>query len=108
MTANPRREYGRAYRAMRRRRVIEHYGGVCVCCGEWRLEFLALDHKDGGGEDHRRSVGRGSKIIDWVFVNGFPLVFEVRCHNCNQSRATFGYCPHERERLELVSVSVLR
>lgn len=86
----------KAYRDSRRRRVLDHYGGACACCGEDTFEFLAIDHKDGGGNKHRDEVGRGNKLVDWIIVNGFPPLFQVLCHNCNHARSTHGTCPHER------------
>ena len=83
----------------RRLRVLLHYSTgdepACVCCGERAVEFLALDHIDGGGGQHRRSIRRS--IFDWVIDNDFPSGFRVLCHNCNCARAYYGYCPHEAE-----------
>ena len=76
----------------RRRRVIEHYGGVCVCCGESHYEFLSLDHVNGDGAEHRRQV---ANIVTWALKNGFPPSLQVLCYNCNCSRGFWGYCPHE-------------
>ena len=36
--------------------VFNHYGKVCQCCGEPRLTVLAIDHIDGNGAEHRRSI----------------------------------------------------
>lgn len=76
-----------------RKTVIEHYGGKCVCCGESRLEFLALDHINGGGSKHRREFGSGH-LYHWVLKQNFPEGFQVLCHNCNLSLGHYGYCPH--------------
>lgn len=72
--------------------VLNHYGGKCACCGETRLEFLALDHINGGGRQHRRTVK--IRWWEWVRRQGFPKEFRVLCHNCNQSIGIYGYCPH--------------
>lgn len=85
------------YRRKVRFEVLDHYGGLCECCGEARKEFLALDHINGDGAEHRRTV-KGSKIALWARKNGFPSILRVLCHNCNASRGYYGYCPHERER----------
>ncbi len=78
-----------------RRLVLCHYGGTpprCACCGEDLYEFLALDHINGGGRKHARSVN--SHLYQWIHANNFPSGFRVLCHNCNQSLGAYGYCPH--------------
>lgn len=76
--------------------VIQHYGSKCDCCGESRLEFLCIDHINGGGNEHRKKLKRyGSAFYDWLIKNDFPMGFRVLCHNCNMSIALYGYCPHK-------------
>ena len=94
------REHGRRTDRSLRREVLIHYSSappVCLCCGEKTLEFLSIDHIDGGGSKHKREV---HKIYRWLKKNNFPEGFRVLCHNCNQSRGAYGYCPHEKERDE--------
>jgi hypothetical protein len=88
-------EYMRGWHRARRLRVIEEYGGACACCGEDTFLFLAIDHKNGGGEKHRAKVGQGSHMVDWVIKNNFPDDFQILCHNCNQARGYYGTCPHQ-------------
>jgi len=76
---------------------IEHYGGKCDCCGENRVEFLAIDHVNGGGRKHRQSLS-SSDITRWIIKNNFPAGFRILCHNCNQSLGAYGYCPHQKEK----------
>jgi hypothetical protein len=83
------------YRRERRLRVINHYGGKCVCCGETTFEFLCMDHTYGGGTEHRKEVP-GKSIIKWLEENGYPEDFQVLCHNCNQAQAFYDVCPHKR------------
>ncbi len=80
-----------------REQVIAAYGGACACCREDRVEFLALDHIDGGGAEHRRRASRGGRAVyREVRAAGFPKdKFRLLCHNCNMSRGFYGYCPHE-------------
>jgi hypothetical protein len=74
---------------------LQHYGGKCACCGEVRHEFLAIDHTNGGGNEHRRKLGlSGWNFYRWLRDNGFPAGYRVLCHNCNMSLGLFGYCPH--------------
>lgn len=86
-------------RKMIRKNIITHYGGKCACCGEIRMEFLALDHINGGGVQHRKSLGikGGTKFYEWIWKNNFPDGFRILCHNCNVSLGIYGYCPHQKE-----------
>lgn len=97
-----RREYGRLHPSLERKRaywrrlreeVINHYGGVCVCCGEDEIVFLALDHVNDDGAEHRRKVG--SNIYSWIRSHGFPEGFQVLCSNCNWAKHSVGICPHQ-------------
>jgi hypothetical protein len=76
---------------------IGHYGGECACCKENRYEFLALDHTDGGGNQHRKTLGSGGGMHRWLVRNNFPDGFRVLCHNCNMAIGFYGFCPHQRE-----------
>lgn len=75
---------------------IEAYGGACKCCGETIYEFLSVDHEDGRGSEHRRSIGRAT-IYRWLRQNGYPRGFRLLCHNCNASLGHYGVCPHRPE-----------
>lgn len=86
------------YKVKRRRSVLDHYGGKCACCGESHYEFLAIDHVNGGGLKHRKSLKHQSTCMAaWLIRNGLPEGFRVLCHNCNNARGFYGYCPHERQ-----------
>lgn len=86
--------YHKAHRAEQRLMCIEHYGGRCACCGEVHIEFLCIDHINGGGTKHREKIGKGDMIYRWLIKNQFPEGFRVLCSNCNQSYGHYGYCPH--------------
>lgn len=89
-------ERNRVARRARREWIIAHYGGRCACCEEARLEFLAIDHIEGGGTAHRREVGKGDAFYKWLKAQGYPLEgYRVLCHNCNLSLGFYGYCPHQ-------------
>lgn len=79
--------------------VVEAYGGQCECCGESNIEFLAVDHVNGGGRKHRTEIaGVGSAFYVWLRKQGFPKKgLRLLCHNCNQSIGLYGYCPHQSE-----------
>ena len=77
--------------------VISHYGS-CYCCGENRIEFLTLDHIDGGGSVHRKEVNHtGSRYYVWVRNNNYPEGLRTACMNCNMGTRFNKVCPHKME-----------
>jgi predicted restriction endonuclease len=88
--------YSKAYTFLIRKKVLNHYGHRCACCGERRYEFLSIDHINGGGNKHRKEIGNG-KIYLWLIKNSYPEGFQVLCCNCNQAKGHYGYCPHEKD-----------
>jgi len=97
------RRHDKKYRQKYREIVLKHYGGdppKCECCGESRIEFLTIDHIRGGGTAEHKRLGRyGTTYYKWLIDNNFPEGLRVLCYNCNCSRGNYGYCPHEREKL---------
>jgi hypothetical protein len=86
--------------------VLDHYSGGsmrCACCGVEYIEFLTIDHINGGGAKHRRLLGSGSlstgggHFYSWLKRNGYPNGYRVLCQNCNFSHGVFGYCPHDKK-----------
>jgi hypothetical protein len=71
--------------------VLDHYGRLCVCCGESRYEFLAIDHIAGGGRKHTNLIG---SLYLWLIRNKFPDGYRTLCHNCNTALGLYGNCPH--------------
>ncbi len=98
-----RQEAGIRYRRSEKIAAMRAYSGPqpsCACpgCSESRIEFLSIDHIDGGGTEHRKQIGSGgSKLYSWLRKNDYPSGYRVLCHNCNQSYGSFGYCPHNGE-----------
>ena len=83
--------------AKRRRRidVIDRLGGKCACCGEERLEFLAIDHIN-GIEGKRTKLDQGCGLVAKVRKSNFDKkIYRVLCHNCNAAYGWYGYCPHQ-------------
>ncbi len=91
------RENGKSYRFRLRMQAYAVYGGArCACCREDRLEFLTLDHIDGGGTKHRAVVGAGEKVYRWLRSEDYAAGFRVLCFNCNYAVFRYGICPHQR------------
>lgn len=86
------------WRKQVRLEVLYHYSNStmsCVCCGENNIEFLCLDHKDGGGNKHRKEIGLGGyAIYIWLRKEGFPKGYRVLCFNCNYAVIAGKSCPH--------------
>jgi hypothetical protein len=97
------RSYNRTYEAGKRQRlkakVLQAYGGQCVCCGEDTPEFLTVDHINNDGAEHRRqlNMSSGGRFYRWLKTQGFPRdSFQLLCFNCNCAKGYFGECPHQR------------
>lgn len=74
-----------------RHRVIEGYGGQCVCCGEKDHCFLVLDHVFNDGNAERQ---KGVDVYRKAIRENFPPRYQLLCHNCNAAKAIYGQCPH--------------
>ena len=75
-----------------------HYSNgknCCECCGENNLEFLALDHTNGGGGKHRKTLKEYLPLV--LKRKNYPVGYRVLCHNCNCSLGYYGYCPHKKK-----------
>lgn len=77
---------------------IDKYGGKCTCCDNADNRCLAIDHINGGGCAHRRSIGGGTAFLNWLKRSGYPPGYRILCHNCNSSLGLYGYCPHTESR----------
>lgn len=86
------------YRFRARTRALEHYGAKCACCGEQNRTFLAFDHVNNDGYEHRRTekIVSSHQLVAWIIRNDFPENIQVLCHNCNfGKRLNDGICPHQ-------------
>jgi hypothetical protein len=90
------RARNRATRAAMRRKVFDHYGWSCACCGS--TENLTIDHVNGGGKQHRDEIGNEA-IYRWLVQNNFPSGFQTLCSPCNRSKFNTPACrlDHETE-----------
>jgi hypothetical protein len=75
--------------------ILEAYGNKCACCGEKQQEFLAIDHINNDGAEHRRSIGGGGMMYRWLKKHGYPEGFQILCQNCNWGKRLYGICPHQ-------------
>ena len=93
-------------RKERKIRVINKYGGKCICCEESEIVFLCLDHKNGGGNEHRRQMNKqkgrcgssSTQFYKWVEKNNYPDILQVLCYNCNAAKEISDdrICPHQK------------
>lgn len=97
------REAGQRRRAKARQAVMDHYGAVCVCCGETIEKFLTIDHvNDDGAQEARHR--KNSSLAEDVVKQGFPETYRILCLNCNRGRwLNGGVCPHEEMALTVLS-----
>lgn len=95
--------------------VFETYGGAkCSCkgCPEHKhphVEFLTINHINGGGAKHRRSMGGirvlgggftmgGTTMYAWLRKHKYPKGFNVLCWNCQWGvHLNKGKCPHTKK-----------
>ena len=59
-------------------------GVKCKRCGFSDLRALTIDHIDGNGNQHRKSIGRnsGCTFYRWLKQQAYPEGFQVLCMNC--------------------------
>jgi hypothetical protein len=86
---------------------LQHYSKEipeCACCGETEILFLHIDHIQGNGADHRRTLKAelgyypgGNKLPYWLKKNNYPDGFQVLCANCNLGKRIAKECPHQRK-----------
>jgi hypothetical protein len=73
-------------------------GCSCSGCTETLIDFLTLDHLNLDGAKHRKLLGKtGNSMYVWAKAQGYPLIFQTLCQNCNIARSiprNKGVCPH--------------
>lgn len=86
------RQY-RRYQAIKQE-VLTYYSGNhsphCGICSVSDKDILCVDHIDGGGNQHRKTLGdkgRGVHFYQWLRKQGYPAGYRVLCFNCNQKEA---------------------
>jgi hypothetical protein len=89
--------------------VLMHYSNgtmKCACCGEAGLPFLSLDHINGNGNQHRKSLmgnknKAGTEFFYKLRQEGFPSGLQVLCFNCNMAKRQRPQCPHATQNTAL-------
>lgn len=101
-------------RAERRKKirllVIAHYSNnenKCACCNQDNIDFLTIDHINGGGNQHRKSTGMGQLAL-WLYNHGLPEGYRILCYNCNNNMwKNGGKCVHNDISIKRVEFDIL-
>jgi hypothetical protein len=108
------RRHQRTHLANLRKKIYNHYGRMCACCGQSEEFFLTIGHKDGSGAKHRHQLltaqGRKSTanlragatmaVYRDIIRRGFPEFIQIECMNCNLGAArNGGVCPHKTAKI---------
>ena len=95
-----------------KRKIYDHYGRACACCGETAELFLTIGHVGGGGAAHRKQLGiliRGGgtmSIYRDIIRQGFPDTIRIECANCNFGAfRNGGVCPQVKLRQAPISTA---
>lgn len=89
---------GRKRNLVLKTKVITDMGGKCSCCDITEIDFLAVDHINGGGQADRKTTDRsGETMYRFMRDNNYPPGYQIMCHNCNWSKHLGnGICIHKR------------
>jgi hypothetical protein len=79
-----------------RRKALMQYGGACQCCGIDELDVLEIDHRDGGGNAHRRAIAPQT-FLAWLQAHEYPDGFHLLCRPCHHSKTQHGVCMLEHD-----------
>ncbi len=78
------REYSIKYHHRQKIEILSYYSNedipYCAVCGDNRLACLSIDHIQGGGNRHRKSI-KGN-FYSWLKKQGYPEGYQVLCMNC--------------------------
>jgi hypothetical protein len=79
--------------------VVNHYGGVCACCGISEICFLSIDHINNDGykeKGHRKNRVSGYHLYQKIIRENYPDNLQIYCFNCNIAKQhNGGECPHK-------------
>ena len=68
--------------------ILNHYSNNRLCCNECgynNTHALTIDHINGNGNKHRKSIRNsgGASFYKWLIKNNLPEGYQVLCWNCN-------------------------
>jgi len=63
--------------------VFKFLGGCCVRCGNTDIRVLQIDHKNGGGSKHIRSVSGMTRYKRLALGQDDINKYQLLCANCN-------------------------
>ena len=101
----------RVYYEKLKKKIYDHYGRACACCGESEVLFLTIGHIGSWGAKHRKALGytRGGgsmAVYRDIIKLGYPDTIQVECNNCNVgSHLNGGVCPHVKLRQAPISTA---
>jgi len=75
-------------------KLIQHYSSgsmKCAFCEESDMDILTIDHINGGGNAHRRSINKSGSVTGGNFYkhladNNYPEGYQILCWNCNAKK----------------------
>ena len=77
-----RRELKKGYNRKARLLLLALFGSVCIRCGFSDMRALQIDHINGGGVKHIKSLG-GPRERYYHYIREHPTEFQLLCANCN-------------------------
>ena len=78
---------------IKKRCVMLMYGGECACCGQSDPQTLQIDHVNGNGSAHRKTI-RAGDIYAFLAARDVSPDYQILCANCNRAKQVLGACPH--------------
>lgn len=80
-----------------KKETFNHYSNnniKCKCCSNTNIYNLTIDHINGNGRIHRKSIRLkgGINFYRWLIKNNFPSGYQVLCSYCNIKKGESGNC----------------
>lgn len=95
------RQWGKRLRIRTLRVVARSRNPQCSCCGETEVDFLVIDHMNGGGSKESASYGNHREFYQGIVQGKRDTSdLQILCANCNTAKGRAGTCPHHRVRRE--------
>lgn len=72
-------------------KIIEHYSNgrmTCANCGLKDVKNLTVDHINGNGEKHRKTMrlSGGHSFYHWLIKLNYPPGYQILCFACNMAK----------------------